>query len=62
MVMLIPYQLMYRLPLAPWERRPVIRTWQQITDGPGAADGPGAGCGLRDRTGYLLPGRAGGGR
>lgn len=32
--MLIPYQLMHRLGLAPWERRPVARTWERIIDGP----------------------------
>jgi SAM-dependent methyltransferase len=40
--MLTPYNLMYRLGLAPWERRPVSATWERIIQGPPA----------------LLPGRA----
>ena len=48
--MLIPYQLMYRLGFAPWERRPVLRTWQQILEGsdalrPGRALDVGCGTG-----------------
>ncbi len=46
--MLIPYPLMYRLGFAPWEQRPVIPTWQRITEGPRALP-PGraldVGCG-----------------
>jgi SAM-dependent methyltransferase len=34
--MLIPYQLMYRLGFAPWERRPVVPTWEWVTTGPRA--------------------------
>jgi len=34
--MLIPYELMYRLGFAPWERRPVASTSQRLTEGPGA--------------------------
>ena len=54
--MLIPYQVMYRLGLAPWERRPVIRTWQPIIEGPGALP-PGraldVGCGTGRDAVYL---------
>ncbi len=46
--MLIPYQVMYRLGFAPWERRPVVPTWERITAGPHALP-PGraldVGCG-----------------
>jgi SAM-dependent methyltransferase len=46
--MLIPYHLMYRLGLAPWERRPVVQTWERIIEGPQALP-PGraldVGCG-----------------
>jgi SAM-dependent methyltransferase len=54
--MLIPYQLMYRLGFAPWERRPVAATWQRITGGPAALP-PGraldVGCGTGRDAVYL---------
>jgi SAM-dependent methyltransferase len=48
--MLIPYPLMYRLGLAPWERRSVARTWDPILEGqralpPGRALDVGCGGG-----------------
>jgi SAM-dependent methyltransferase len=33
---MIPYRLMYRLGLAPWERRDVADSWQPLLDGPEA--------------------------
>lgn len=33
---MIPYGLMYRLGLAPWERRDVAESWRPILDGPNA--------------------------
>jgi SAM-dependent methyltransferase len=33
---MIPYRLMYRLGLAPWERRDVAGSWQPLLDGPQA--------------------------
>ncbi len=54
--MLIPYQVMYRLGFAPWERRPVAPTWQRVTEGPGALP-PGraldVGCGTGRDAVYL---------
>jgi SAM-dependent methyltransferase len=54
--MLIPYELMYRLGFAPWERRPVLSTWQRLTEGPGALS-PGraldVGCGTGRDAVYL---------
>ena len=54
--MLIPYELMYRLRFAPWERRPVIGTWRRVTGGPGALP-PGraldVGCGTGRDACYL---------
>ena len=54
--MLIPYQLMYRLSFAPWERRPVASTWRRLTEGPGALS-PGraldVGCGTGRDAVYL---------
>ena len=32
--MLIPYQVMYRMGLAPWEKRPVPAIWEQVLAGP----------------------------
>jgi SAM-dependent methyltransferase len=48
--MLIPYQLMYRLGLAPWERRPLAATWGRFIEGtqalpPGRALDVGCGSG-----------------
>jgi SAM-dependent methyltransferase len=48
--MLIPYQLMYRMGLAPWERRPVPAMWEQVLAGthalaPGRALDVGCGSG-----------------
>jgi 2-polyprenyl-3-methyl-5-hydroxy-6-metoxy-1,4-benzoquinol methylase len=44
----IPYGLMYRLGLAPWERRDVAESWRPMLDGPDAP-APGraldVGCG-----------------
>jgi SAM-dependent methyltransferase len=55
-LMLIPYELMYRLGFAPWERRPVLATWQSVTEGPGALP-PGraldVGCGTGRDAVYL---------
>jgi 2-polyprenyl-3-methyl-5-hydroxy-6-metoxy-1,4-benzoquinol methylase len=54
-VTLIPYQLMYRLGLAPWER-PVGQTWQHLTEGPGALPAGRAldvGCGTGRDAVYL---------
>ncbi len=55
-LMLIPYELMYRLGFAPWERRPVVSTWQRLTEGPGALP-PGraldVGCGTGRDAVYL---------
>src|SRR5713226_4132247 len=54
--MLIPYALMYRLGFAPWERRPIVPTWQRVTEGPGALP-PGraldVGCGTGRDAVYL---------
>jgi SAM-dependent methyltransferase len=54
--MLIPYQLMYRLGLAPWERRPVAPTWERVIGGPHALP-PGraldVGCGSGRDAVYL---------
>jgi SAM-dependent methyltransferase len=54
--MLIPYELMYRMGFAPWERRPVASTWQRLTEGPGALP-PGraldVGCGTGRDAVYL---------
>jgi SAM-dependent methyltransferase len=56
MLMLIPYELMYRLGFAPWERRPVLSTWQRLIEGPGALS-PGraldVGCGTGRDAIYL---------
>jgi SAM-dependent methyltransferase len=54
--MLIPYQLMYQLGFTPWEQRPVIPTWQQITEGPEALPPSRAldvGCGTGRDAVYL---------
>jgi SAM-dependent methyltransferase len=55
-LMLIPYELMYRLGFAPWERRSVVSTWQRLTEGPGALP-PGraldVGCGTGRDAVYL---------
>jgi SAM-dependent methyltransferase len=55
-VMLIPFELMYRLRFAPWELRPVVPAWQRITDGPDALP-PGraldVGCGSGRDACYL---------
>lgn len=54
--MLIPYQLMYRMGLAPWERRPVPAMWEQVLAGPPAL-APGraldVGCGSGRDAVYL---------
>src|SRR6266487_4046886 len=55
--MLIPYTLMYRLGFAPWERRPVVPTWQRVTEGP-AAGGAGGRSGAVDRRRCKRAGRA----
>jgi SAM-dependent methyltransferase len=52
----IPYRVLYRLGLAPWERRDVDATWRQLTSGPQALP-PGraldVGCGRGRDAVYL---------
>jgi SAM-dependent methyltransferase len=52
----IPYALMYRLALAPWERRDIAEAWRPILDGPDAP-APGraldVGCGSGRDAVYL---------
>jgi SAM-dependent methyltransferase len=54
--MMISYQLLYRLGFAPWDRRPILSTWQHIVEGPGALP-PGraldVGCGTGRDAVYL---------
>jgi SAM-dependent methyltransferase len=55
-LMLIPYELMYRLGFAPWERRAVASTWQRLTEGPAALSPDRAldvGCGTGRDAVYL---------
>jgi SAM-dependent methyltransferase len=53
---MIPYRLMYRLGLAPWERRDVAGSWEPVLDGP-EAPVPGraldTGCGSGRDAVYL---------
>lgn len=53
---MISYQLLYRLGLAPWDRRPILPAWQQIVEGPGTLR-PGraldVGCGTGRDAVYL---------
>jgi SAM-dependent methyltransferase len=55
-VVLIPFELMYRLRFTPWELRPVVPAWRRITGGPGALP-PGraldVGCGTGRDACYL---------
>jgi SAM-dependent methyltransferase len=55
-LMMISYQLLYRLGFAPWDERPILPTWQQIVEGPGALT-PGRaldiGCGTGRDAVYL---------
>ena len=55
-MVLIPFELLYRLRFAPWELRPVVPAWQRITGGPGALP-PGraldVGCGTGRDACYL---------
>jgi SAM-dependent methyltransferase len=53
---MIPYGLMYRLGLAPWERRDVEQSWRPVLEGPGAPEQGRAldvGCGSGRDAVYL---------
>jgi SAM-dependent methyltransferase len=53
---MVPYRLMYRLGLAPWERRNVLEAWRPLFEGPDAMEPARAldiGCGSGRDAVYL---------